>query len=108
METLRQRFERLRKDVVVEYEKNMKSITYKDLEIGMLIVPHVDLFMLGARYLVEEKRNDGSFYCKRYNCGIRSEHIMCDWIVNEKTYPSIFYIKEGETLDVWRKKFEKE
>lgn len=82
----------------------MKEITYKDLEIGMLIVPDTDLFMLGGRYLVEEKRNDGSFYCKRYNCGIRNPYIMYDWIVDEKTN-DILYIKEGETLDSWRKKF---
>lgn len=80
----------------------MIEISYINLTIGMLIVPNPDLFMLGGRYSVEEKREDGSFYCKRYNCGIRSEYNNYDWIVDAKT-TDILYAKEGETLESWRK-----
>jgi hypothetical protein len=91
----------------------MREVAYKDLEIGMLIVPDPDCFMLGCRWIVEEKQESGSFYCKAYSCGMRSEWNCSDMIITEKSTglyerpDGMYWIKDGETLESWRKKFEK-
>ena len=83
----------------------MKEVTYKDLMIGMLIVPDPDCFMLGTRWFVEGKREDGSFYCKAYSCGKRSEWVCSDWIIDKDSKQEFWYQKY-ETLEHWQKKFQ--
>lgn len=79
----------------------------------MLIVPDPDCFMLGTRWFVEGKREDGSFYCKAYSCGKRSEWNCSDMIITKNSdgvyekSTGIYFVKDGESLESWRKNFNK-
>ena len=87
----------------VRYMKD--TITYKDLKVGMLIVPDLDGFMLGNRWLITEKKEDGSFYAQHYSCGKRNPYVISDWIITDK--PGEYWYQLGETLEHWQKKFNK-
>jgi hypothetical protein len=91
----------------------MREITYDNLKIGMLIVPNADCFMLGVRWLVEEKQVDGSFYCKAHSMGVRSEWNCSDMILTEnhsgiyERDDGKYLVRDGENLESWSKKFTK-
>lgn len=77
-------------------------IKYKDIKVGMLLVPDLDGFLLGNRWLVKEQREDGSFYCEHYHCGIRDPYPQNDWLI-KPDYGYEYWYKVGETLEEWQK-----
>lgn len=86
----------------------MKDLTkYEGIKIGMLLVPDLDGFMLGNRWLVTEKREDGSFYAQHHSCGVRNPYVCSDWIIDNKNPDNEYWFQAGETLEDWRKKFNK-
>lgn len=87
----------------------MKDIVkYKDIKVGMLLVPDLDGFMLGNRWLVTEKREDGSFYAQHHSCGVRNPYVCSDWIIkSDDDCKEGFWYQAGETLEYWQKKFNK-
>ena len=90
----------------VRYMKDV--IKYKDIKVSMLLVPDLDGFMLGNRWLVTEKREDGSFYAQHHSCGIRNPYVCSDWIIKSDTdCERGFWYQIGETLEHWQKKFNK-
>jgi hypothetical protein len=88
----------------VRYMKDI--IKYKDIKVGMLLVPDLDGFMLGNRWLVTEKREDGSFYTQHHSCGKRNPYVCSDWIIKNDADREYWY-QIGETLELWQKKFNK-
>ena len=81
-------------------------IKYKDIKVGMLLVQDLDGFMLGNRWLVTEKKEDGSFYAHHHFCGKSNEYVNGDMIIEPGSEQSFWY-QVGETLEHWQKKFNK-
>jgi len=88
----------------VRYMKD--TIKFKDIKVGMLLVPDLDGFMLGNRWLVTEQRDDGGFYAQHHSCGKRNPYVCSDWIITPSTKQEFWY-QIGETLEHWQKKFNK-
>jgi hypothetical protein len=80
----------------VKYMKD--TVFFKDIKIGMMLVPDLDGFMLGNRWLVTGER-DGGFYAEHFSCGKRNPYVSSDWIIKDD--PRGYWTKVGETLSNW-------
>jgi hypothetical protein len=78
------------------YEK-----TIEEVKEGDLIVPDIDLFMLGGRYLITKITNS-EIITERWDCGKKGLYHENDWIIDKKTYKGPLYLKGNETLSSWK------